>query len=64
MAKVIELQTECLILRQWRKEDWSGFAKLNADPVVMEYYPCVLSTEESNGMAQKIVSLLSKRVTC
>ena len=61
MAEVIELQTERLIMRQWRKEDWSEFAKLNADPVVMEYYPSILSTEESNVMAQKIESLLSKR---
>ena len=61
MTEIIELQTERLILRQWRKEDWSEFAKLNADPVVMEYYPSILSMEESNAMAQKIEELLSKR---
>ena len=61
MTAIIELQTERLIMRQWRKEDWSEFAKLNSDPVVMEYYPNILSTEESNAMAQKIEALLSKR---
>ena len=61
MTEIIELQTERFLMRQWRKEDYSEFAKLNADSKVMEYYPSILSTEESNAMAQKIELLLSKR---
>jgi len=61
MGRVIELQTERLFLRQWLSEDRPNFAKLNADPDVMEYYPNVLSTEESDAMAQKIESLIAKR---
>lgn len=61
MTAIIELQTERLIMRQWRKEDWPEFAKLNSDPVVMKYYPSILSTEDSNAMAQKIEALLSER---
>ena len=42
MTEIIELQTERLLMRQWRKEDYSEFAKLNADSKVMEYYPSTL----------------------
>jgi len=51
--KTIQLETERLILRQWKKDDFKAFETLNADPIVMEYFPSVLSTEESNALAQK-----------
>jgi RimJ/RimL family protein N-acetyltransferase len=41
------LKTKRLILRQWRKEDLKPFSQLNADPKVMEFFPSVLSEEES-----------------
>ena len=37
-----ELATERLRLRHWRDADREPFAALNADPVVMEYYPAPL----------------------
>ena len=61
MTEIIEIQTERLCLRQWRKEDRPVFARLNADPVVMEYYPNILTTEESNNMAQILESLITER---
>lgn len=61
MTKIIEIETNRLKLRQWRKEDWPAFAKLNADPVVMKYYPRVLSTKESDDMAQKFESLILEK---
>jgi RimJ/RimL family protein N-acetyltransferase len=61
MNKIIEIQTQRLTLRQWRAEDWPAFANLNADPVVMEYYPRVLSTQESNAMAHRIESLIAEK---
>ena len=48
------ITTERLILRPWTPEDFEPFAKLNADPRVREYFPSVLSTEESNAQAAKI----------
>ena len=42
-----DIQTKRLILRSWKKEDLESFAKLNADPRVMEYYPSIKSYEES-----------------
>jgi len=61
MKEVIELKTERLLLRQWRKSDFVDFALLNADPVVMEFFPNVLSEDESNTLANKIESLIAER---
>ena len=40
--------TERLILRRWRESDREPFARLNADPRVMEFMPGPLSPAESN----------------
>ncbi len=61
MGKIIELKTDRLILRQWRKNDFPAFATMNADPLVMEYYPSTLSEDESNTMAHKLESLILER---
>ncbi|MFC1749757.1 GNAT family N-acetyltransferase [Pseudomonadota bacterium] len=60
MPKVIELKTERLILRQWKKSDFQPFANMSADPAVMEYYPSTLNVAESNAMASRIKDLLSE----
>ena len=51
-----EIATDRLLLRAWNKKDLIPFAKLNADPVVMNYFPSVMSTEESNILAEKITT--------
>jgi len=61
MAKVIELETKRLLLRQWRNKDLLAFARLNSDPEVMEFLPKILSAEESNSLAEKIINLISER---
>jgi ribosomal-protein-alanine N-acetyltransferase len=43
-----ELRTGRLLLRRWRPEDREPFARLNADPRVMEHFPKVLTREESD----------------
>ena len=58
--KIIELETERLVLRQWLNEDYSAFAKMNADPVVMQYFPKILTREESNTMAVKIENRIAQ----
>lgn len=55
------LKTKRLILRPWREEDLESFAQLNADPRVMEYFPSVLSRQESNDLAQRISTKLEKQ---
>ena len=34
-----ELETDRLVMRQWSESDLRPFARLNADPEVMEYFP-------------------------
>lgn len=40
--------TDRLILRPWQEADLEPFARLNADPKVREYFPGLLSREESD----------------
>jgi RimJ/RimL family protein N-acetyltransferase len=49
-----ELRTERLVLRRWLPSDRSAFAALNADAVVMEHLPAVLTREESDALADRI----------
>jgi RimJ/RimL family protein N-acetyltransferase len=50
----VVIQTERLLLRPWRVEDREPFARLNADPAVMRYFPGTLSREESDALADRI----------
>ncbi len=50
----MQIKTERLILRPWKKTDWEAFAKLNADPRVMEYFPATLTREESDQVAKRM----------
>jgi RimJ/RimL family protein N-acetyltransferase len=58
--QVITLETKRLRLREWCNEDLIAFAKLNADVDVMRYFPKILSSEESDNFANKIISLMLK----
>jgi 3-dehydroquinate dehydratase/shikimate dehydrogenase len=55
------LKTERLILRPWKEEDLEPFAKLNADPKVMEYFPSLLSREESDQMVKRMQAKIEER---
>ena len=57
----MELQTERLKLRSWRDEDLPTFARMNADPIVMQYYPAVMTEQESHSMAQRFIALMEPR---
>jgi RimJ/RimL family protein N-acetyltransferase len=48
------IETERLLLRPWRASDRAPFAALNADPLVMEWFPAPLSRAESDEMAERI----------
>lgn len=54
------LNSDRVILRQWREEDLIPFAKMNADPIVMEYFPAILSQKESDKLAEKIQNQFQK----
>jgi RimJ/RimL family protein N-acetyltransferase len=49
-----QLQTPRLLLRRWTDADLEPFARLNADPAVMEYFPAPLTRHESDQMVERI----------
>ena len=55
------LETERLRLRQWEDEDYPEYARLNADPIVMRYFPKMLSTQESSEQTDNLRSLITTR---
>ena len=57
----IELETPRLILRRWKASDREPFARLNADPRVMRYFPSTLSQAESDEMAERIQRRIAER---
>ncbi|MGO9029910.1 MAG: GNAT family N-acetyltransferase [Acidimicrobiales bacterium] len=55
------LWTERLHLRRWKPPDQAPFAALNADPVVMEHFPSLLTTEESAAFIERAESSFEER---
>lgn len=49
-----ELTTDRLVLRGWTDRDRDAFARMNADPVVMEHFPSTLSRAESDAFVDRI----------
>jgi RimJ/RimL family protein N-acetyltransferase len=47
------LSTPRLILRRWREQDREPFARMNADPVVMEFMPACLTRTESDRLVTR-----------
>lgn len=43
------IETERLLQREWRDEDRATFAAINADPRVREFFPTLLTREESDA---------------
>lgn len=56
-----ELRTARLVLRQWRDEDREPFAALNADPVVMRYFPEPLPRAASDALVDRHSRLIAER---
>jgi len=51
---MIEPVTERLLLRAWRHDDREPFAAMNADPAVMEFFPAVMTREQSDAFVDVI----------
>ncbi|MEO8669123.1 MAG: GNAT family N-acetyltransferase [Bauldia sp.] len=56
----LPLETERLILRNWREEDSAPFAALNADARVMEFFPRALFREESGALLARQRSAIAE----
>lgn len=50
------LETERLVLREWRAEDRAPFAAMNADPLVMGFLSRALTREESDALVDRILA--------
>ncbi len=59
MTKHIE--TERLILREWKEEDKVPFARMNNDPMIMEFFPRRLTEEENARLVDRFQSHFEKR---
>ncbi len=54
MEKTAILETPRLILRHWREADHEAFARMNADPKVMEFFPARLTRPQSEALVARI----------
>ncbi len=61
MTELIEFETERLRLRQWIESDREPFARLNADPKVMECFPNLLDRAASDAMVDRLQALINDR---
>ncbi len=48
------LETERLLLRRWRGSDRAPFRAINADPRVMEFFPVLMTAEETDQAIARI----------
>lgn len=49
-----ERRTERLVLRPFRDSDRESFARLNADPQVMQHFPSTLTRKESDALVDRL----------
>lgn len=55
------IQTPRLVLRRFRPEDREAFARMNADPAVMEHFPAPLSRDQSDALMDRIDAAFDER---
>jgi len=60
MTLLIQLETNRLLLRQWKNSDLQPFADMNSDERVMEFFPSTLSRPQSDEMASRCQALISE----
>lgn len=56
----VHIETERLVLRDWRDADLAPFAAMNADDKVMEHYPATLSRAQSDAFADRCKHFLAE----
>ncbi|EEA93903.1 GNAT family N-acetyltransferase [Pseudovibrio sp. JE062] len=49
------IETERLVLRKWEPRDLEGLIEMNADPKVMEFFPAVMSRQDSERMFERLL---------
>src|SRR5215469_683889 len=61
ISSMTGLVTARMVLRRWRKTDREPFARMNADPMVMEYFPAPLTRAESDSIIDNIEGRFADR---
>lgn len=59
-----ELRTERLVLRPWEQADRPPYADMNADPAVMEFFPRMLTRDETEAQVDAFERELEARGYC
>ena len=54
------LETGRLFLREWRDEDREPFARMNADPRVMEFFAATLTAAQTDAMLERVQAHLDR----
>lgn len=54
------IETQRLILRQWKESDVEPFITMSLDQHVMQFFPNLLTPQESLNLIQKISSLINE----
>ena len=54
------IETERLILRQWREADREAYAALNADPEVMAHFPAALTRAQSDAAIDRQMTAIPR----
>jgi RimJ/RimL family protein N-acetyltransferase len=58
------LETERLALRDWHEADRAPFAEMNADPVVMEFFPRPMTAAQSDALVDNFQAELENSGYC
>jgi RimJ/RimL family protein N-acetyltransferase len=57
----VDLRTERLLLRTWRDEDVEPFIEMGEDPQVMEFFPGLMSAQQSRETAAMFRTQMDQR---
>lgn len=52
-SNLTHIETERLILREWQASDHAPFARINADPLIMEYFPRLLDETDTEKLIER-----------
>jgi RimJ/RimL family protein N-acetyltransferase len=55
------IRTDRLVMRRWRDGDRDAFAAMNADPVVMRYFPATLDRAASDAAVDRMENLFGRQ---
>ena len=55
------IRTARLVMRRWRDADRDAFAGMNADPVVMRYFPATLDRAASDAYVDRMEDLFARQ---